>query len=191
MRTSNINRNTKETEIKVSLEIDGEGTYSGELTPRFLNHMIETMTKYSRMNLEIKAKGDDAHHTIEDIGIVIGMAINEALQERKGITRFGFFKVPMDESLASAAIDISGRGKLVLRADLPERISDLDGEMIGHFFEALATNAKITLHLSLDYGENSHHKAEALFKAFGVALLMSTRIDQRNSNEILSIKGTL
>lgn len=192
-RTSKITRKTKETDIEIKLNIDGSGNTNINTQIGFLDHLLESFSKHGFFDLEINAKGDletGVHHTIEDTGIVLGKTFNKALEDKKGIKRFGDSKVPMDEALASIAIDISGRPYTVLEFDFTtEKIGDLKTEMISHFLHSLSTNADITLHASA-YGENNHHIAEALFKSLGITLDKATSIDERRK-EIPSTKGDI
>jgi len=173
-RKAAVSRKTKETDIKVELDLDGSGQVRVETPYGFVSHMITAMARHAAFDLALTASGDtevDAHHTFEDLGLVIGEAISKALGDKKGITRFGAARVPMDESLASASVDISARPYLVYQADIPERKRwEFDVNLVPEFFRALAAEARITLHLELEYGDNYHHACEALFKAAGRAL---------------------
>ena len=192
-RTATKSRRTKETEVELSLDLDG-----GEVSPQtgvgFLDHMLELLGRHGRLGLDLKANGDletGAHHTTEDVGIVLGQAIDEALGDRSGIRRYGFATVPMDEALAECAIDISGRPLCVFQADLPPvSIAGFDSELAEEFFRAVASNAKLTLHLRVLYGANAHHMIEAAFKSFARALADAVAVDPGASG-IPSTKGTL
>jgi imidazoleglycerol-phosphate dehydratase len=192
MRTAEIDRETKETKIHVSLNLDGSGKTDIDTGIGFLDHMLELMAFHGRFDLSIKAKGDldvDDHHTVEDCGIALGTAVKEALGDRVGIARYGSFTLPMDEALASVSLDISGRPYLVFNVKFTrEQLGMLSTEMIEEFFRAFAVNSGITLHINLHYGENDHHKAEAVFKAFGHALAEAVKII---GNELPTTKGYL
>jgi imidazoleglycerol-phosphate dehydratase len=195
MRTAKIERKTKETDIKLKIDIDGSGRYSGKTSVPFLDHMLSLMTKHGLFDMEIRAKGDidiDYHHTVEDIGIVLGKAIKQALGDMKGITRYGHASVPMDESLASVSLDISGRPYLVYKVDFPKRskLKDFDPDLIEDFLQALVSHAGITLHVGVPYGRNTHHIIEGIFKALGRALRQAATIDPRVKG-IPSTKGKL
>jgi imidazoleglycerol-phosphate dehydratase len=195
MRTAKIERKTKETDIKIKIDMDGGGRYSGKTSVPFLDHMLSLMTKHGLFDLEIKARGDidiDYHHTVEDIGIVLGKAVKQALGDMKGITRYGQASVPMDESLASVSLDISGRPYLVYKVDFPKRskLKDFDPDLIEDFLQALVSHAGITLHIGVPYGRNTHHIIEGIFKALGRALRQAATIDPRVKG-IPSTKGKL
>ncbi|NLT11313.1 MAG: imidazoleglycerol-phosphate dehydratase HisB [Clostridiaceae bacterium] len=194
-RISNIKRDTKETQIEVRLNIDGRGQSDISTGIGFFDHMLTLLARHSGMDLFVKAVGDiqvDGHHTVEDVGIVVGKAIAEALTDKTGINRYGFFSVPMDETLANCALDISGRSFLVFRASFSgDRVGEFDTELAEEFFRALAFQAGITLHLSCEYGGNDHHKIEALFKAFARAFRIAVSIDPDFSDMIPSTKGVL
>jgi imidazoleglycerol-phosphate dehydratase len=184
MRQAKIERRTKETDISVMLELDGEGDYEINTSIPFLDHMLSLMCKHGLFNLKIKALGDievDDHHTVEDIGIVLGKALRQALGEMKGITRYGFASVPMDEALASVSIDISGRPYLVYNVKFSKkaRIKNFEPDLIQDFFQAFVSNSGITLHIEVPYGRNTHHILEAVFKAFGRALREAVSLDNR------------
>ena len=193
-RSAHIERKTSETDIKVELEIDGTGTYSVQTPVGFLNHMLELFARHGLFNLTVNAKGDtaiDFHHTVEDIGICLGQAIVKALADKTGICRYGQATVPMDESLASVAIDLSGRPCLVYNAPgLKRKIGQFDSELVEEFLQAFVNNCKATLHVNVSYGKNSHHIIEAVFKALGRALDQATQLDERTSG-IPSTKGVL
>jgi imidazoleglycerol-phosphate dehydratase len=193
-RTSQIKRKTKETEISLSLDLDGTGAVSVSTGVGFFDHMLDHVGRHGLMDLTVKAKGDlqvDAHHTVEDVGICLGRALDEALGDKKGIRRYGHFSVPMEESLASVAVDLSGRPALVFRVSFPgPKIGEYDVELTEEFLRALTNNAKMNLHVTVPYGTNNHHIAEAIFKALGKALRMAMEPDPREQN-IPSTKGTL
>lgn len=174
MRTADVNRETKETRINVSLNLDESGEITVDTGIGFLDHMLELFAFHGNFNLTLKAKGDldvDDHHTVEDCGLALGAAFHQALGDRMGIARYGSFTCPMDESLATVNVDISGRPYLVFHCPFTrEQLGMLSTEMIEEFFRAFATASGMTLHINLAYGENDHHKAEAVFKAFGHAL---------------------
>lgn len=190
-RISEIKRKTSETDIKVKLNIDGEGNYNISTGVAFLNHMLESFARHGRFDLEIEAVGDieiDDHHTVEDIGIVIGKAFKEALGNKKGIKRMSHAIVPMDEALATVAIDLSGRSYFVSDVYFKyQKVGDLSTENIVHFFESFANNAELNLNMSVS-GENDHHKAEALFKALAISLKSACKVEH---DQIPSTKGTI
>jgi imidazoleglycerol-phosphate dehydratase len=184
MRTANVKRKTKETDISVSVNLDGNGTHAIETTIPFLDHMLSLMSKHGLVDMKIKARGDtdiDYHHTVEDLGIVLGKAIKEALGDMKGISRYGQASVPMDETLASVSLDISGRPYLVYRVEFPKKskLRNFDPDLIEDFLQAFVSNGGITLHVSTPYGRNTHHIIEAVFKALGRALRESVTVDPR------------
>jgi imidazoleglycerol-phosphate dehydratase len=192
-RTAQIERDTKETQISMKLSLDG-GESSVSTGVGFLDHMLDLLARHGRLGLQLEAKGDletGAHHTTEDVGIVLGQAIDQALADRAGIRRYGFAAIPMDEAMAECAIDISGRPLTVYEADLPDvAIADFDTELTEEFFRAVANNSKMTLHVRVRYGSNSHHMVEAAFKAFARALRQAVSIDPDESG-VPSTKGTL
>ncbi len=193
-RTSNINRKTTETTIKISLNLDGEGKRTISTGIGFFDHMLDLLAKHALFDLEIKASGDteiDYHHTVEDVGICLGQAVKEALGDKAGITRFANISVPMQEALANIALDIGGRSALVFNVKLDtEKVGDFDTELIKEFLEAFSVNAGINLHVDVPYGENSHHISEAIFKGVAKALDRATRLDER-TDEVPSTKGIL
>jgi imidazoleglycerol-phosphate dehydratase len=193
-RSASINRETKETQITVALDLDGNGNTSVETGVPFFDHMLDAFGRHGLFGLTVWAKGDlevDAHHTVEDVGIVLGQAVAKALGEKAGITRFGSALVPMDEALVLAAIDISGRGSLHYDVALPiEIIGTFDTTLAKEFFVAFATNAGLTLHIRSLAGENSHHIIEAAFKATARALAAAVALDAR-VNGVPSTKGAL
>jgi len=193
-RSAEINRRTKETEIHVELTLDGGGAGERESGVGFLDHMLDLLARHSHIDLTVSATGDletGAHHTVEDVGICIGQALDQALGDRAGIARYGQATVPMDEARASCALDISGRGLCVFESSLPPgAIGNFDHELAEEFFRALATNAKLTLHISVQAGTNAHHVIEASFKALARALRGALAIDPAQPG-IPSTKGTL
>src|SRR5918997_2767740 len=192
-RTAAVNRKTTETEISVELDLDG-GEVSVSTGAGFLDHMLELLARHARLGLRVEARGDletGAHHTVEDVGIALGQALDAALGDRSGITRYGYMAVPMDEALGMCAIDISGRPLCLFEADLPPvAIAGFDTELTEEFFRAVATNAKLTLHLGTRYGSNAHHMIESCFKAFARALRQAAAIDPGETG-VPSTKGTL
>lgn len=188
-------RTTKETDIRLELNLDGTGQASIETGVPFFDHMLDAFTRHGLFDLTVDAKGDldvDAHHTVEDVGIVLGQAIAQALGDKRGIVRFANSFLAMDEALVLAAVDISGRGQLHYAVDLPiEMVGTFDTTLAKEFFIALATNAGITLHIRSFSGENSHHILEAAFKAVGRALCDATRINPRIATELPTTKGAL
>lgn len=194
-RFSKIIRKTNETEIIIALNIDGAGKRVIDTPVGFLNHMLDLFSKQGLFDLDIKAKGDmfiDEHHTVEDIGIVLGQAFNEAIGDKKGINRYGFFILPMDETLVTVAIDFAGRYAFTFDCDFNwEKIGDLSTELIYDFWDGFAQNAKVNLYIKVENGRNDHHKAEAIFKAVAKAVRMACEIDKRASQEVPSTKGVL
>jgi imidazoleglycerol-phosphate dehydratase len=193
-RSAEINRQTGETDVHVSLSLDGAGEGKRETGVGFFDHMLDLLARHGRLDLSVNATGDlqtGAHHTVEDVGICIGRALDEALDDRSGIARFGQATVPMDESRASCAIDISGRGLCSFEAALPPgAIGNFDHELAEEFFRALAINAKLTLHLTAERGTNAHHVIEATFKALARALRQAVALDPTEVG-VPSTKGTL
>jgi imidazoleglycerol-phosphate dehydratase len=184
MRTAKTDRKTKETDIKITLNLDGEGKYTIDTSIPFLDHMLSLMCKHGLFDMKIKAKGDleiDDHHTVEDIGIVLGKAFKQALGNMKGISRYGQASVPMDEAIASVSVDISGRPYLVYKVEFPKRskIKNFDPDLVEDFLQAFVSNSSITLHVATPYGRNIHHIIEAIFKALGRALRQAVTIDPR------------
>lgn len=193
-RIKKIIRETKETNIEIELNLDGEGNCSIDSGIGFFDHMLNLMGVHGIFDLNIKALGDlrvDAHHTVEDIGIVLGNCIKEALGDKKGIKRYSTIFLPMDEALATISLDISGRAYLVFEGDFTtDKLGDYDTELTEEFFRAVAFNAGITLHAKIVYGKNNHHMTEALFKALGRALREAVTIDN-NIKGVMSTKGVL
>lgn len=195
MRNAYTERKTAETDIKLSLELDGSGKSDIDTGCGFLDHMLTLFASHGRFDLAVKCKGDtnvDYHHTTEDIGIALGQAFSDALGDKKGITRYGFMILPMDEALVLSAVDISGRAYLNFNAKFnTEKIGDFDTELVKEFFYGFVRSAAVTLHIKMFEGENSHHLAEAIFKGTARALRQAVSIDQSYKNEIPSTKGTL
>ncbi len=193
IRTATRERETAETKIRLSLDLDG-GEASASTGVGFLDHMLDLLARHGRLGLRVEAEGDletGAHHTVEDVGIALGQALDEALGDRAGIRRYGSALVPMDESLAECAIDISGRPLCVFDADLPAiSIAGFDTELAEEFFRAVANGAQMTLHVSVRYGTNAHHMIEACFKAFARALRVAVSVDPEETG-VPSTKGTL
>ncbi len=190
-----VHRQTAETDIRARLNLDGRGRYRISTGIRFLDHMLELFTRHGGFDLDLQARGDlevDQHHTVEDVGLVLGQALREALGNKKGINRAGYFIMPMDETLAIAAIDLSGRPYLVLRAPIKVRhVGDLQSELLEDFFHAFAASAAANVHLKVAYGRSSHHAVEALFKAFARALRYACSRDRRLRSQLPSTKGLL
>jgi imidazoleglycerol-phosphate dehydratase len=195
MRTSAISRTTTETNITLSLNLDGSGEANIATGVGFLDHMLRHIAVHGLFDLAVKATGDleiDPHHTVEDVGIVLGQAFDQALGDRRGIVRMGSATVPMDEALAFVAVDLSGRPYAVIRAEWhTPSIGLLPTALVPHFLESFAFNAKINLHARVEYGRDDHHQAEALFKALGRALAAATLMDSRRAGSVPSTKGTL
>ena len=195
-RQARLERKTQETEVALQLDVDGTGASQVETTIPFFDHMLAAWSKHGLMDLSVKAQGDtavDLHHTVEDVGIVLGKAFREAIADKRGIVRYGTAFVPMDETLVAASVDISGRPFLVFNvpAVRRSRISNFDLDLLEEFFRAFAFNAEMTLHVNLHYGRNLHHIAEAVFKAVGRALADATRINPRAEGLLPSTKGSL
>lgn len=195
MRTGSITRTTKETDISVELNLDGEGRYDIETGIGFFDHMLEQLSKHSQIDLTVRTKGDlhiDGHHTVEDTGIAIGQAVKQALGDRAGICRYGDCLLPMDETMSRAAVDVSGRPFLVFRIPFTQaRLGTMDTELFEEFFRAFAFGAGITLHVENLYGVNNHHMIESAFKAVARALRAATEMDARLAGRVASTKGTL
>ncbi|REJ70164.1 MAG: imidazoleglycerol-phosphate dehydratase HisB [Planctomycetota bacterium] len=193
-RTARIERKTSETEITLSLDLDGSGNSKIATGVGFFDHMLTLLAKHGALDLQIEAQGDlhvDQHHTVEDVGICLGQAIKVALGEKAGIRRYGHFTLPMEETLATVAIDLGGRFTLGFRAEFPApKIGDFDAALVEEFFQAMAGNALANLHILVHYGRNGHHIAEAIFKATARALRMAVESDERLTG-IPSTKGTL
>jgi imidazoleglycerol-phosphate dehydratase len=193
-RAASIKRRTAETNIELSLDLDGTGQAQIATGVGFFDHMLTLLAKHGLMDLRVQADGDlhvDQHHTVEDVGICLGLALAEALGDKAGITRYGSKTLPMEETLVTSALDLSGRAWFVCRAEFPtEKIGDFDSQLIEDFWQSVAANAKMNLHLLVHYGRNSHHIAEGIFKATARALREAVTIDPRQTG-IPSSKGTL
>ncbi len=195
MRRAEISRKTAETKIEVSLDLDGTGVYDNETGVGFFDHMLDQLARHSLMDMRVRCAGDlhiDDHHTVEDVGIAIGQALTEAVGDKRGIRRYGACLLPMDDALVRAALDLSGRPFLVWKMDLPTaKIGTFDTELVREFFQALSTHGGITLHIEALDGINSHHMAEAAFKAVARALRDALEVDPRKNDAIPSTKGAL
>jgi imidazoleglycerol-phosphate dehydratase len=195
MRSAKITRNTKETKISGSLKLDGLGKYNISTGIRFFDHMLELFTKHGGFDLKLKAKGDldvDQHHTVEDVGIVLGQLVAKALGDRKGINRAGYFVMTMDETLAVVALDLGGRPALVYKDKVKvRRVGDLQTELVEDFFGGFVNHAGANLHVKVLYGRSNHHKIEAIFKCFARALRYACSHDRRLKDQLPSTKGLL
>lgn len=195
MRRAAVNRSTRETDVTVSVNLDGTGISSVSTGIGFFDHMLDQLARHSLIDMEIQAKGDrhiDDHHTVEDVGITLGQALRKAMGDLGGITRYSDVYLPMDEALTRAAIDVSGRPFLVFKSSFAaEKIGTFDTELIREFFQAFAMNSGITLHIETLYGANAHHIAESCFKAVARALRLAVAIDARQQGAVPSTKGTL
>ena len=194
-RVSYVERRTKETQIKVNVNLDGNGLNQVKTGLPFFDHMIQQLSKHSLINIDLKCKGDlhvDSHHTIEDVGWALGKAINDALGDKKGIKRYSFIYLPMDECLTRCCIDISGRPWLVWNVFLPNiEINKIETEIFREFFQSFSQSAEITLHIENIYGQNTHHIIESCFKSMAVSLRNAINLDLRNLDSVPSTKGTL
>ena len=194
-RSASIERNTKETQISVRLDLDGAGQAVLDTGLPFFEHMLDQVARHGRLDLDLHAKGDleiDAHHTVEDVGITLGQAFAQAVGDKKGIYRYGYAYVPLDEALSRVVIDFSGRPGLEFRVQFPRaRVGDFDVDLIHEFFQGFVNHANVTLHVDNLSGSNSHHIAETVFKAFGRALRIAVTDDPRMQGEIPSTKGSL
>ena len=195
MRRAVVERNTRETKITIALGLDGRGTYDVATGIRFLDHMLELVARHGAFDLKLRADGDldvDQHHTVEDVGIALGEAVAGALGTRRGINRAGYFVMPMDETLAVAAIDLGGRIHAAVDLRLKvRRVGDLQSELVTDFFEGFAQGARANVHLKVLYGRSSHHQVEAIFKAFARALRVACSKDRRLARVLPSTKGLL
>ncbi|MEL6596069.1 MAG: imidazoleglycerol-phosphate dehydratase HisB [Pseudomonadota bacterium] len=195
MRKSTISRDTAETQITVEINLDGTGTYDNQTGVGFFDHMLDQLARHSLMDMTVRAKGDlhiDDHHTVEDTGIALGQALAEALGDKRGIVRYGACLLPMDDALVRAALDLSARPFLVWNVEMPTaKIGTFDTELVREFFQAFATHGGITLHVDQLHGINSHHIAEAAFKAIARALRDALETDPRKADAIPSTKGAL
>jgi imidazoleglycerol-phosphate dehydratase len=194
-RTSQITRSTNETQIKLSLNLDGNGKREIDTPVGFLNHMLDLFAKHGLYDLAVKAQGDtfiDEHHTVEDIGIVLGQAFAQSLGDKRGINRYGFFILPMDEALATVAIDFAGRYSFTLDCQFNrEQVGDLSTELVYDFWDAFAQNAKANLYIKVENGRNDHHKVEAIYKAVARATRSACELDKRALDQLPSTKGSL
>jgi imidazoleglycerol-phosphate dehydratase len=195
VRRAVIDRRTTETQIRIRIALDGRGTYDVRTGIRFLDHMLELLARHGAFDLRVEVRGDldvDQHHTVEDVGIALGEAVAKALGDRRGINRAGYFVMPMDETLAVAAIDLGGRPHTVVDLQVPiERVGDLQVELVTDFFEGFAMAARANVHVKVLYGRSNHHKVEAVFKAFARALRVAVARDKRLARLLPSTKGLL
>jgi imidazoleglycerol-phosphate dehydratase len=195
MRTATITRSTAETEISVTINLDGTGIYDNQTGVGFFDHMLDQLARHSLIDMTIRAKGDlhiDDHHTVEDTGIALGQALSQALGDKRGIVRYGSCLLPMDDAQVRCALDLSARPYLIWNVDMPtQKIGNFDTELVREFFTALATHGGITLHVDQLHGFNSHHIAEAAFKSVARALRAAVEVDPRKSGDIPSTKGAL
>lgn len=191
-RTAKVERKTKETDVNLEINLDGEGRYEIDTSVGFLDHMLTHLSKHSKIDMTVKADGDlhiDAHHTVEDIAICLGQALCEALGDKRGIVRYGHSSMPMEDSLANVAVDLSGRACCVYNVNFPtEKIGDFDVECLEEFLRSFSANGKFNLHINVPYGTNSHHIAEAIFKGLGKSLGLAITV---SGNDIPSTKGIL
>lgn len=191
-RKSVIRRETRETAVNIELNLDGSGKWETATGLRMLDHMLAQLAQHGRFDIKVSANGNDPHHVVEDVAICLGKALGEALGARRGITRMGDATVPMDDALASVAVDISGRGYAVVEAVFDDKeIAELPTDLVRHFLESFAAEARLNLHARVLYGKNDHHKAEALFKALGRALGGAVQLDERLGNSLPSTKDML
>ena len=194
-RTASIERNTRETKIAIQLDLDGNGQAELDTGLPFFEHMLDQVARHGRLDLNLRAQGDleiDAHHTVEDVGITLGQAVAQAVGDKKGIFRYGYAYVPLDEALSRVVIDFSGRPGLEFRVQFPRaRVGDFDVDLIHEFFQGFVNHAHVTLHIDSLSGSNSHHIAETVFKAFGRAVRIAVTPDPRMEGEIPSTKGSL
>ena len=194
-RIATVTRNTNESEITLTVNLDGKGVGSYDTPIPFLNHMLDQIARHGLINLDVKAKGDtdvDDHHTVEDMGITLGMAIIEAIGDKKGIARYGHAYVPLDEALSRVVMDFSGRPGLIMNADfVRHKVGDFDVDLTREFFQGFVNHALITLHIDNLRGSNAHHQVETIFKAFGRAFRMAVASDERMTGILPSTKGTL
>jgi imidazoleglycerol-phosphate dehydratase len=195
IRQAKVTRNTQETRIKVALNLDGEGSSAIATGVAFLDHMLEQVARHGQLDLEIEAGGDlhiDAHHTVEDVGITLGQAFARAIADKKGVRRYGHAYVPLDEALSRVVLDISGRPGLTFGVKFKRaRIGEFDVDLVHEFFQGFVNHALVTLHVDNLRGDNAHHQAETVFKAFGKALRMAVEVDPRAKDALPSTKGTL
>lgn len=195
MRSAKVSRNTTETRINVELNLDGSGKVKFDTGVPFLDHMLDQIARHGLLDITILAKGDlhiDAHHTVEDIGITLGQAFNQAVGDKKGLRRYGHAYVPLDEALSRVVLDISGRPGLVFNCEfVRDSVGEFDVDLINEFFQGFVNHALVTLHIDNLAGNNAHHQAETIFKAFGRALRMALELDPRMAGVMPSTKGTL
>jgi imidazoleglycerol-phosphate dehydratase len=195
MRSAKVSRNTLETKISVEVNLDGTGKVKLDTGLPFLEHMLDQIARHGLLDLDINAKGDlhiDAHHTVEDIGITLGQAFTKAIGDKKGVRRYGHAYVPLDEALSRVVLDISGRPGLVFNAEfVRSNVGEFEVDLIREFFQGFVNHALVTLHIDNLAGENAHHQAETIFKAFGRALRMALELDPRMAGVMPSTKGTL
>ena len=195
MRSASVTRKTKETDIAVTVALDGTGTYDVSTGIGFFDHMLEQLSRHSLIDVTVRATGDlhiDQHHTVEDVGIALGLALKQAMGDRKGISRYADVHLPMDETLTRAAVDVSGRPFLVFQIPFSrDKIGDFDTELFEEFFRAFAFNAGLTLHVTTLYGVNNHHMIESAFKAVARALKGALAVDPRQAGSVPSTKGSL
>ncbi|MCC0023905.1 MAG: imidazoleglycerol-phosphate dehydratase HisB [Hyphomicrobiaceae bacterium] len=195
MRKADISRKTGETDISVSVNLDGTGQSDIETGIGFLDHMLDLLTRHSLMDVKVRAKGDlevDFHHTAEDVGIALGQAVKQALGDKKGINRYASLDMPMDEALTRVAVDVSGRAFLVFKVNFTrDKVGEMDTELFQEWFQAFAMNAGITLHVENLYGDNNHHIAESAFKGLSRCLRHAFAVDPRAADQVPSTKGTL
>ncbi len=193
-RTARLKRDTHETKIELTLSLDGTGQSAIDTGIPFLDHMLTLFARHGLFDLEVRAKGDlsvDYHHTVEDVGLVLGMALKQAVGDKRGMRRYGFFLLPMDETLARVALDLSNRPAFVYQVAADGSIRDFHLSLVREFFQAFANEAGANLHIAIEYGDEPHHVAEAIFKGFARALDMATQIDPRACGALPSTKGTL
>ena len=195
MRTGAVKRKTKETDVEVKVDLDGQGRADVSTGIGFLDHMLDLLARHSRMDITVKAKGDlhvDHHHTTEDVGIALGQSVTQALGDMKGITRYADVHMPMDEALTRVSVDVSGRPFLVFKSEfVRDKVGTFDTELVQEWFQAFAMNAGLTLHVTTLYGTNDHHIAESCFKGLARALRLAVTIDPRSAGEVPSTKGSL
>ena len=195
MRTSEIKRNTSETKVNLKINLDGSGVTKSDSGLPFLDHMIDQIGKHGLIDIDLKAEGDlhiDDHHTIEDIGICFGEALKEAIGEKRGIRRYGFSYIPLDEALSRVVLDFSGRPGLFLDVEYAkDTVGNIDVDLFEHFFQSICNHGFLTLHITNFSGDNTHHQVETIFKAFGKALRMAIEVDTKSGENIPSTKGSL
>ncbi len=191
-RKASLSRKTAETEVKIELNLDGSGQADIKTNIKFLTHMLELLAKHSQIDLQIECTGDLQHHIVEDVAIVLGQALQQALGEKRGITRYGFAYIPMDEALARCVLDLGGRAYLVNKMNLTTaQVEDIPVSLLEHFLDTFVKNANINLHLETLYGQNDHHKVEAIYKALARALKQALSFDSKASDQIPSSKGVI